>query len=202
MFIEQIPDIVRPLLKGVLWRMNHSEKVIYLTFDDGPTEENTLWILDLLDKYNIKATFFCIGRNVEQHPDLYCEIIKRGHTIGVHGYDHKRGLYKDNAAFMEDIGKAEGLIESRFFRPPHGHIKLSQIKALESRYRIVLWDVLTRDYDKSLDGWQVLKIAKRYSRNGSIVVFHDSLKAMENMRYALPRAIDFWIENGYKFDKL
>lgn len=182
--------------------MSPAEKVIYLTFDDGPTVENTLWILDLLDRYEIKATFFCIGKNVEQHTDLYNEILRRGHSVGVHGYDHKRGLYKDNNLFMSDIEKAGRLIESNLFRPPHGHIKPSQIKVLKEKYRIVLWDVLTRDYDRTLDGGEVLGIVKKYSRNGSIVVFHDSAKAMGNMRYALPKAIEYWMELGFKFERL
>ncbi|MCQ2361297.1 MAG: polysaccharide deacetylase family protein [Paludibacteraceae bacterium] len=202
MFIEQIPKILRLFMKGVLWRMSPTEKSIYITFDDGPTVENTVWILDLLDKYGIKATFFCVGRNVEKYPELYSEILKRGHSTGVHGYDHKRGLYKDDSIFMADIKKAGELIESHLFRPPHGHIKPSQIKALSGKYQVVLWDVLTRDYDQNLNGDKVLDIAKRYSRNGSIVVFHDSVKATGNMRYALPKAIEYWIEQGFKFEKI
>lgn len=202
MFIEQIPKILRLFLNGVLWRMSPTEKSIYLTFDDGPTVENTVWILDLLDKYGIKATFFCVGRNVEKYPELYSEILQRGHSVGVHGYDHKRGLYKNDSIFMADIKKAGELIESHLFRPPHGHIKQSQVKALSGKYQVVLWDVLTRDYDQNLNGDKVLDIAKRYSRNGSIVVFHDSVKAMSNMRYALPKAIEYWLEQGYEFKKL
>lgn len=202
MLIEQVPDIFRPFLRGVEWRMDHKERVIYLTFDDGPTTENTLWILDLLDAHNIKATFFCVGANVEKHPDLYQEILKRGHKVGVHGYNHKRGLYKDNEAFMADIATAEKFIDSNLMRPPHGHITRSQIKELGKKYRIILWDVITRDYNRNLSGERVLGIAKRYSRNGSIVVFHDSVKAMDRMRYALPKAIEYWEKQGYKFNSL
>lgn len=202
MFIEQVPDIIRLFYRGVLWRMDKKEKAIYLTFDDGPTDINTIWILDTLDHYGIKATFFLIGKNVEQHKELYKEIARRGHTIGQHCYDHKRGVYKDENLFLSDINHAAEFIETTIFRPPHGHITNREIKKLRDRYKIVMWDVLTRDYDKSLSGDQVFNIACRYSRNGSIVVFHDSEKAKDNMRYALPKAIEYWLEQGYIFKKL
>lgn len=199
MFIERIPNILRLLYWRALWRGDSKEKVIYLTIDDGPTTLNTTWILDLLDKYGIKATFFCIGRNVEANPVLYNEILKRGHSTGVHGYDHKRGLYSDKKLFYADIEHASQYIHSKLFRPPHGHITPSELRYLSSKYKIVLWDVITRDYNKDLSGEEVFGIAKKYSRNGSIVVFHDSEKAMNNMRYALPRAIEYWIKEGYSF---
>ncbi|MCQ2370000.1 MAG: polysaccharide deacetylase family protein [Paludibacteraceae bacterium] len=202
MFIERIPALVRLFYKGVLWRMDKKDKVIYLTIDDGPTAENTLWILDLLDRYGIKATFFCIGRNVEANPDLYAEIIERGHSVGLHGYDHKRGLYKNSEIFFKDIERGAEFIKSTLFRPPHGRITLSQAKELGKRYRIVLWDVITRDYNPKLSGEKVFNIAKKYGRNGSIVVFHDSVKAQKNMRYALPKAIEYWLSQNYKFNKL
>lgn len=199
MLIEQIPNIFRMLYHKALWRGDKNEKVIYLTIDDGPTELNTTWILDLLDQYGIKATFFCIGRNVETHPELYKEILVRGHRTGLHGYDHKRGLYRDSDIFYKDIAHATQFINSNLFRPPHGHIRWSQLNELSKRYKIVLWDVITRDYNKDLSEKEVLDIAVKYGRNGSIVVFHDSEKAMKNMRYALPKAIDYWLQQGYSF---
>lgn len=199
MFIEQIPNILRLLYRRALWRGDKNEKVIYLTIDDGPTTLNTEWILDLLDKHGVKATFFCIGRNVEAHPELYNMILEHGHKTGLHGYDHKRGLYSDTDAFYADIEHASQFIKSNLFRPPHGNIIPRQLRELSKRYTVVLWDVITRDYNRDLSGDDVLDIAIKYSRNGSIVVFHDSEKAMNNMRYALPKAIEHWIKEGYSF---
>ncbi|MBQ1651189.1 MAG: polysaccharide deacetylase family protein [Paludibacteraceae bacterium] len=199
MFIEQIPNILRLLYRRALWRGDKNEKVIYLTIDDGPTTLNTEWILDLLDKHGVKATFFCIGRNVEAHPELYNMILEHGHKTGLHGYDHKRGLYSDTDAFYADIEHASQFIKSNLFRPPHGNISPRQLRELSKRYTVVLWDVITRDYNRDLSGDDVLDIAIKYSRNGSIVVFHDSEKAMNNMRYALPKAIEHWIKEGYSF---
>lgn len=199
MFIEQIPNILRLLYRRALWRGDKNEKVIYLTIDDGPTTLNTEWILDLLDRHGVKATFFCIGRNVEAHPELYNMILEHGHKTGLHGYDHKRGLYSDTDAFYADIEHASQFIKSNLFRPPHGNISPRQLKELSKRYTVVLWDVITRDYNRDLSGDDVLDIAIKYSRNGSIVVFHDSEKAMNNMRYALPKAIEHWIKEGYSF---
>lgn len=202
MFIEQIPNILRLLYRRALWRGDKNEKVIYLTIDDGPTTLNTEWILDLLDKHGVKATFFCIGRNVEAHPELYNMILEHGHKTGLHGYDHKRGLYSDTDAFYADIEHASQFIKSNLFRPPHGNISPRQLRELSKRYTVVLWDVITRDYNRDLSGDDVLDIAIKYSRNGSIVVFHDSEKAMNNMRYALPKAIEHWIKEGYSFKGL
>ena len=199
MFIEQIPNILRLLYRRALWRGDKNEKVIYLTIDDGPTTLNTEWILDLLDKHGVKATFFCIGRNVEAHPELYNMILEHGHKTGLHGYDHKRGLYSDTDAFYADIEHASQFIKSNLFRPPHGNISPRQLRELSKRYTVVLWDVITRDYNRDLSGDDVLDIAIKYSRNGSIVVFHDSEKEMNNMRYALPKAIEHWIKEGYSF---
>lgn len=199
MLIEQIPNIVRWVYWRALWRGATNEKVIYLTIDDGPTKSGTQWILDLLDKYGIKATFFCIGKNVEMNSELYNEILRRGHKTGVHGYDHKRGLNSNSKAFYADIEHASQFIRSNLFRPPHGNISLSQLRELSKRYTVVLWDVITRDYNQNLSGDDVLNIAKKYSRNGSIVVFHDSETSMKNMRYALPKAIEHWLTEGYEF---
>ena len=203
MFIEQMPDIVRLLYPTVLWRKDKDKKVIYLTFDDGPTEEITHWILKTLDEFGVKATFFCIGNNAEKHPEIVDEIRQNGHSVGIHGYSHVRGLYKKQEEYFNDIKKSESIIKSKIFRPSHGRIYPSQVKKLnELGYKVVLWDVITRDYDTNLKEEEVLKIAKKYTRNGSIVVFHDSLKAEKNMKYAFPLAVKYWLENGYTFETL
>lgn len=203
MFIEQVPNIVRAFYPTVLWRKDKNKKVIYLTFDDGPTEELTHWILNTLDEFGIKATFFCIGNNAENHPEIVDEIREKGHSVGIHGYEHRRGLYKDNEVFFSDIEKSKNIIKSNLFRPPHGNITPRQAKKLKDLgYNVVLWDVITRDYNTRLPEEKVLDIAKRYTRNGSIVVFHDSLKAEKNMKYAFPKAVKYWLDNGYTFETL
>lgn len=203
MFIEQVPNIIRRFYPSVLWRKDKDKKVIYLTFDDGPTEELTHWILKTLDEFDIKATFFCIGNNAEKMPEIVDEIRKKGHTVGIHGYEHKRGLYKNSEVFFSDIEKSKDIIKSNLFRPPHGNITPHQAKKLdELGYNVVLWDVITRDYDTSLWEQDVFNIAKKYTRNGSIVVFHDSVKAEKNMRYAFPKAVKYWLENEYTFETL
>lgn len=201
MLIEQVPVFFRGFFHPVLWRESKKEKSIYLTFDDGPIPEVTPWVLDQLDALDIKATFFCIGNNVEKNPDIFEEIKKRGHQVGSHGYSHIRGMYKNTESFFADIEKADTLIKSHLFRPPHGHITPVQIRALK-KYKIVLWDVITRDYNPNLAPEKILVIAKKYTRNGSIIVFHDSLKAQENMRYAFPLAVKYFQEQGFVFKTL
>ena len=203
MFIEQMPNIIRKLYPSVLWRKDKDKKIIYLTFDDGPTEGITSWILKKLDELGIKATFFCIGKNAEEHPEIVDEIRKNGHSVGIHGYSHVRGLYKREEDFFADIKKSKDIIKSNLFRPSHGRILPSQAKKLRNLgYNVVLWDLITRDYDPDLPKEDVLRIAKKYSRNGSIVVFHDSTKAEKNMKYAFPKAVKYWLENGYTFETL
>ena len=203
MFIEQIPNIVRAFYPTVLWRKDKNKKVIYLTFDDGPTEELTHWILKTLDEFGVKATFSCIGNNAEKHPEIVDEIRQNGHSVGIHGYEHRRGLYKEGDAYFSDIERSKNIIKSNLFRPPHGNITPSQAKKLKNLgYNVVLWDVITRDYNPSLSEEKVLDIAKKYTRNGSIVVFHDSRKAFKNMKYAFPKAVKYWLDNGYTFETL
>lgn len=203
MFIEQMPDIIRKFYPTILWRKDKNKKVIYLTFDDGPTKEVTSWILDTLNYLGIKATFFCIGNNAEKYPEIIDEIRENGHKIGIHGYSHIRGLYKRENEYFDDIKRSKDIIKSDIFRPSHGRIYPKQAKKLtEMGYQVVLWDVITRDYDPDLSEEQVLKIAKKYTRNGSIVVFHDSIKAEKNMKYAFPLAVKYWLDNGYTFGLL
>jgi peptidoglycan/xylan/chitin deacetylase (PgdA/CDA1 family) len=202
MLIERTPAIFRSLYPGAVWRLPQQEKTVYLTFDDGPIPEVTPFVLDLLDKYGIKATFFCVGENVFRNPDVYERIIKEGHQVGNHTYNHLQGFKCPSDYYIENVEKAAQYIKSPFFRPPHGQFRFSQISKLKKDYKIILWDVITRDYNRSLSGESVLNIVKKYARNGSIIVFHDSLKAEKNIKYALPRAIDFLLEEGYRFDLL
>jgi Predicted xylanase/chitin deacetylase len=198
----QIVDLFRPLLGKLTWRRDPSSKVIYLTFDDGPVPEVTPLVLDLLDKFNLKATFFCVGDNVQKYPELYKEILRRGHKTGNHTFNHLKGFNVSTNEYVANVEKASEYIESDLFRPPYGRIKRKQRKILELEYEIIMWDLLTFDYNHKLEKETIFRRVKRQSRNGSIVVFHDSIKAKNNMLSVLPLAIEFWNGHGYTFGVL
>lgn len=199
MFIEQPPVPYRMLFPESMWRIPMKEKSVFLTFDDGPIPEVTPWVLDLLDQYEIKATFFMVGDNVRKHPKTFQEVIKRGHSVGNHTMHHLQGAKVRTRRYIKDIAEAHMLIKSPLFRPPHGFIRWKQAAAIKADMRIIMYDLVTRDYSMKLSGDEVLENVKRYTRNGSIIVFHDSLKAEKNLRYALPKAIEWLKQNGYKF---
>ena len=194
----QVPEILKSVIKNVVWRINPAEKVIYLTFDDGPNSRVTPLVLDILDRFEVKATFFCVGENVSRFPNVFDEVKRRGHTVGNHTFNHLKGFEYATDYYVRNVEKANGYIKSDLFRPPHGQIKPSQIKALKDDYRIIMWDFITYDYDKRIEPEKIIAEVKKRSRNGSIVVFHDSLKAEKNVLQVLPEALRFWKENGYK----
>ena len=203
MLIEQPPLLYRILFPEAMWRIKRKKQsVVYLTFDDGPIPEVTPWVLDTLDKYGIKATFFMVGDNARRHPWLVEEIKKRGHSYGNHTMHHLQGLKVTKVRYMRDITEANKYIDSALFRPPHGLMRPSQAQAIKNRYNIVMYDLVTRDYSYKLKGEEVLKNVKKYARNGSIIVFHDSLRAENNLKYALPRAIEWLKDNGYEFQPI
>ena len=200
MWIEQPPFFYRLLFTEAIWRiLQRGKKVVYLTFDDGPIPEETPWVLDVLDRYGVKATFFMVGDNVRRYPELFEEVKRRGHSYGNHTMLHLQGLKVDAKTFFRDITEADRLIGSILFRPPHGIISPLQTSLIKRHYNIIMYDLVTRDYSKRVNGEEVLDNVKRYARNGSIIVFHDSKKAHVNMRYALPRAIEWLKEQGYEF---
>jgi peptidoglycan-N-acetylglucosamine deacetylase len=196
------PKFIIRLFKHLVWHFNRSEKVIYLTFDDGPTPGITDQVLDLLDEYNAKASFFCLGRNVERHSEVYNEILKRGHTVGNHTYSHLKGWRTPTKEYIHDTRLAAVQIKSKLFRPPYGRIRNIQVKLLHKEYRIIMWDVLSHDYNQRLPQKICLRSVIRSTRNGSIVVFHDSQKASKNMLYVLPRFLKHFADKGYKFSKI
>ncbi len=203
MIIERPLDFLRAFYKGGIWRIkDDKEKTIYITFDDGPVPEITPAVLDVLDKYQVKATFFCVGENVAKHPDVYAEILKRGHQVGNHTYNHLKGFAYPIQFYIDNVEKAATYIDSNLFRPPYGRIRPLQLNALLKKYKVILWDIITRDYNPNLTPEYIMKNIKKLSRSGSIVVFHDSIKAEKNMFAVLPEAIEFWKSEGYKFGVL
>ena len=203
MLIERPPSLYRLLFPEALWRLKRrGRRVVYLTFDDGPIPEVTPWVLDELDRLNVKATFFLVGDNVRRNPWLLEEIKRRGHSYGNHTMHHIQGIHSSRLRYMRDITEADRLIESPLFRPPHGLLWGGQAKAIKNKYNLVMYDVITRDYNRKLSPERVYANVRRYVRNGSIIVFHDSLKAERNMKYALPRAIRWLKMHGYEFDVL
>lgn len=199
MWIEQPPLLYRLLFPEAVWRIKkRKRKVAYLTFDDGPIPEVTPWVLDTLDRYGVKATFFFVGDNVRKYPELYEEVKRRGHSYGNHTMHHLQGFKTPRIRYMRDITEADDLIDSSLFRPPHGLLRWSQAKAIKKHYNIVMYDLVTRDYSIKMTPDEVFRNVQRYARNGSIIVFHDSLKAERNMKEVLPRAIE-WLQNeGYE----
>lgn len=199
MLIEQPPLAYRLLFPEAIWRIKHKgRKVGFLTFDDGPVPEVTPWVLDTLDRYGVKATFFMVGDNVRRYPALFEEIKRRGHSWGNHTMHHLQGMKVDTFRYIRDITEADRLIGSPLFRPPHGIMRWKQAAAIKNHYNIVMYDLVTRDYSKKLNPEQVLDNVKRYARNGSIIVFHDSLKGRRNMQAVLPSAIEWLKAQGYE----
>ena len=199
MFIEQPSKWLRWLYPLALWRMDKNVRAVYLTFDDGPIPEVTPWVLDVLDHYGIKATFFMVGDNVRKYPEIYEMVKQRGHRIGNHTFNHIGSLRHGINSYMRNVEKANAYLRTDLFRPPHGWMKPALYVAARLKYRVVMWDLVTRDYSKRLNGRDVLRNVQRYARNGSIITFHDSLKSHDKILYALPRAIEWLRDQGYEF---
>lgn len=203
MWIEQPPFFYRLLFTEAIWRiLQRGKKVVYLTFDDGPIPEETPWVLDVLDRYGIKATFFMVGDNVRKHPEVFEEVKRRGHSYGNHTMHHLQGMHVSTYRYLHDITKANDLIDSALFRPPHGLLRWKQARSIKDRYNIIMYDLVTRDYSKKLTPEKVFANVRRYARNGAIIVFHDSLKAERNMKAVLPQAIEWLKARGYEFEAL
>ncbi|MBR1889591.1 MAG: polysaccharide deacetylase family protein [Alloprevotella sp.] len=200
MFIEQPAKYLRWIYPRAIWRMDNTQRTVYLTFDDGPIPEVTPWVLSVLEHYNIKATFFMVGDNVRKHPTEYEMVRQAGHRIGNHTFNHIGSLRHGIHSYMLNVEKANAYLHTDLFRPPHGWMKLQHYVAVSSKYRIVMWDLVTRDYSKRLNGQEVLENVKRYARPGSVITFHDSVKSYDKIVYALPRAIEWLQQEGYSFD--
>jgi peptidoglycan-N-acetylglucosamine deacetylase len=197
-----LPEWITRMFPEAIWLLPTGRKTLYLTFDDGPVPEVTPQVLDILHEKGIKGTFFCVGENVSRYPELYARIIKEGHGIGNHTHNHLQGIKCNSKRYLENIEKAGVYIKSNLFRPPHGWIKKSQYRAILGRYIIVMWDVISCDYDSSISPQQCFNNVAGFVRDGSIITFHDSIKAKKNVLATLPLIIDELFERGYQFEKI
>lgn len=202
MYLARTPAIVRWLLPGIWWRVSTRERTLYLTFDDGPIPEVTPWVLDTLKLWNARATFFCVGENCVRNSGILERIRQEGHAVGNHTWEHLRGRRVSTRAYLRSVMRTQDLTQSRLFRPPYGSLRAGQFLALRKRFSIVLWDVLSGDFDMDTTGDTCTKNVLRYARAGSIIVFHDSLKAEKHLRTALPETLRHFSALGYTFAAL
>ncbi len=200
-YFVKTPWWLKKIYPSYIWDINIADKIIYLTFDDGPHPVATPFVLDELKKCNAKATFFCIGKNVVDNPEIYQRILAEGHSVGNHTYNHVNGWKTDTEKYVDDVRAASLSINSYLFRPPYGRIKNAQAKKLKN-YKIVMWDVLSGDFDESLSNEKCLQYVIEKTRAGSIVIFHDSGKAFPRLQYALPKTIEFFLSKGYSFNSI
>lgn len=197
MYLVKTPSIVRPLSSQLMWNVADARNEIYLTFDDGPSPGITEHVLEILENFGAKATFFCIGGNVARSPQLYKRIIAEGHEVGNHTWNHMNGWSFSDYSYLKSVLECSKHVKSKLFRPPYGKISRSQASALSRRFKIVMWDVLSADWRADVSRDQCLKNVTKNAKSGSIIVFHDSEKAKGNMLYSLPRALEYWKSQGY-----
>ena len=202
MYPVKTPRIVKWPFPELIWKIDTSEKSLYLTFDDGPIPGVTDIVLDMLKEYNAKAVFFVVGENAKKHPLLIERIIQEGHTIGNHTFNHLNGWKTNDEEYLVNVEKCQSLVSSSWFRPPYGKIRKSQIKKLKDQYKIAMWDVLSGDFDESINGETCAQNVVQNVRSGSIIVFHDSIKAWPRLKRALPECLKQLTEQGYSFKLL
>ena len=204
MFLHHSPFWLKAFFPGLVWHIPTQEKKIFLTFDDGPIPDITESVLETLAHYKAKATFFCIGNNVQLHPDIFQMLLAQKHSIGNHTFNHMNGWKTEDAVYLDNIQQCDQAlkVDTNLFRPPYGRIKKSQSKVVKKERQIVMWDVLSGDFSKEITQEVCLKKSIQYTRPGSIVLFHDSIKAAANMQYALPRFLDHFSNKGFSFEAL
>jgi peptidoglycan/xylan/chitin deacetylase (PgdA/CDA1 family) len=194
------PKLLQSLLPQCSWNLPNQQNKIYLTFDDGPTPQVLPVILKILDTYKISATFFCVGENMQKHPDLVWEMQKRNHVIGNHTHNHVSGWRTKNSTYFENVEACQKVYKSKLFRPPYGRLRTSQANELSKKYKVIMWDVLSYDYDKKVLPEICFRNVIDATKSGSVIVFHDNIKALKNLEYALPRSIDFLLKKDFVFD--
>ncbi|MFY0484055.1 polysaccharide deacetylase family protein [Flavobacterium sp. PLA-1-15] len=208
--------LIKKLFSGFVWDLPNKEKKVYLTFDDGPTPEITEWTLKQLKQFDARATFFCIGENIQKNPDIFNKVIQDGHSIGNHTFNHLKGWETPTEDYIENFKQCEieirkqskihpeaSALKSKLFRPPYGKIKFSQSRILRKMgYKIIMWDVLSADFDTNVSPEECLENVMKNVTSGSVIIFHDSVKASRNLEYALPKTLAFLKENGYKCEAI
>ncbi|MFM7015516.1 MAG: polysaccharide deacetylase family protein [Bacteroidota bacterium] len=200
--MTRFPSFLRWIYPGAVWNIPAHSKVVYLTFDDGPTPIITTTVLNLLAEYQAKGTFFCIGKNCEEHPDLFLEIVQKGHHIGSHTYSHLNGWKVSADEYLQDYSKGRELVGSNLFRPPYGRLLLKPLQSIQKQDRVVMWDLLSKDYDVKMEPKTILKNIKKNLRPGSIIVFHDSQKAAKNLMAVLPPLLQYLKQEGYTMEAI
>lgn len=201
--IPKTPKLIKLLFPTYIWDIKTSGKNLYLTFDDGPTPEITDWVLNKLSEYNAKATFFCLGKNVREHPEIYNRILTCGHAVGNHTFTHIKGWKTSQEVYTNSVKEASFYINSNLFRPPYGEITIPKGKALKKLgYKIIMWDVVAIDWDTNISTKKTAENVIKNSKPGSIIVFHDSVKAEKNMKHSLSQTLDFFSNEGYIFKKI
>lgn len=201
-YFTKTPALLKSLYKSCTWNFSPAAPVVYLTFDDGPHPKATPFVLEQLKKYDAKATFFCIGKNVVEHPDIYQQILLEGHAVGNHTHNHLNGWKTGTQVYLDNIGEAAKYIRSNLFRPPYGRISPFQIKQLKNNYKIIMWDVLSADFDTAITGEACVQNVVFKLQAGSIVVFHDSEKAWDRMSFALPRVLEYCKRKGLRVEAI
>jgi len=201
MYTVRTPKFAQFLFSRFIWRLIDTETV-YLTFDDGPIPEATPWVLDQLKAYDAKATFFCVGENVKNHPNIYQRILAEGHTVGNHTYNHLNAWKSKKHNYISNVDQASDLISSKLFRPPYGKLTPSLSKRISKNYDIIMWDVLSGDFDSNITAEKCLSNVKKNAREGSIIVFHDSIKAIEKLKVVLPQALAYFKEKGIEMKSI
>lgn len=202
MYLVKTPHFIQNLFPNYTWKIPTREKVLYLTFDDGPIPAVTPWVLEQLQAYQAKATFFCVGDNIRKYPETFNQVVEQGHAVGNHTFNHLNGWQTENIAYYHNVRHCANMVRSVLFRPPYGRLKPKQAQFLQRHYRIVMWDVLSGDFDPRLNEGQCLANVVNNTEEGSIIVFHDSLKAEDKLRYVLPKVLEHFTAQGYVFDKL
>jgi len=202
MYLVKTPQIIQNLFPNFTWKIPAQEPVVYLTFDDGPIPQVTPWVLEQLEQYNAKATFFCVGDNIRKYPDVFQQVVKAGHSVGNHTSNHLNGWTTENIPYFHNVRHCANQVQSVLFRPPYGRLKPKQAQFLQRHYRIVMWDVLSGDFDPKISEEQCYSNVVGNAEPGSIVVFHDSVKAEDKLRVVLPRVLKFYAEQGYRFGQL
>lgn len=205
MYLVKSPLLLKWYYPSLTWNKSRHEKVVYLTFDDGPIPVVTDFVLNTLKQFNCKATFFCIGDNINKYPEVFNQVKADGHSIGNHTFNHLKGWKTSDNTYINNFNQCQELTGTHLFRPPYGRIKNSQIRQLKILYptlNIIMWDVLSGDFDLNLSPEKCYQNVIRNTENGSVIVFHDSLKAFDRLKFALPAALEFLINQGYQFHTL